>query len=232
MRYRALLLDLDGTLADTAADLGAALNALLLEEGRAALPPERIRPVASDGARGLLSLGFAVSHEDARFAGLRERLLDAYMARIAAETRLFDGMQTLLARVAEAGMHWGIVTNKPTWLTEPLMSALAVEPPAACVVCGDTAEHAKPHPAPLLHAARAIGCAPQECLYVGDAARDIEAAIAAGMPALVAGWGYLPEDDDPGRWGAQAILASPEALRQWLSPHLAMSRTDTVSGHG
>jgi N-acetyl-D-muramate 6-phosphate phosphatase len=215
-RLRALLLDLDGTLADTAADLGGALNRLRAEEGLPPLPAERIRPIASDGSRALLRLGFGLEREDARFPAMQRRFLDHYAANVATETRPFRGMDNVLAELAGAGLPWGIVTNKPGWLTTPLIDALAFASPPACVVCGDTVDRAKPHPDPLLHAAELIGQAPGECLYVGDAPRDIEAAHAAGMPSVVAGWGYLPADSDPAEWRALTILESPEALGRWI----------------
>lgn len=223
--FRSLLLDLDGTLADTAADLGGALNQLLRDEGRPPLPAERIRPVASDGARGLLHLGFGIDRDEPGFDALRERFLAAYIERIAAETRLFHGMAALLAELGERGIGWGVVTNKPGWLTDPLMAALDIRPPASCVVSGDTVARAKPDPAPLLHAAETLGLAPADCVYVGDARRDIDAATAAGMRPVVAGWGYLPDGEDAGGWGGLTVSESPAALRDWLLAQLTDGRS-------
>lgn len=222
----ALLLDLDGTLADTAADLGGALNDLLAEEGRPAMAAEAIRPVASDGARGLLKLGFGIDRGDDGFDDLRTRFLDGYTRRVARETRVFDGMRELLAELARHDIPWGLVTNKPGWLTAPLMEALAIEPPAGCVVSGDTLDQAKPHPAPLHHAAELLAAEPARCVYVGDAPRDIDAAVAAGMIPVVAGWGYLPADTNGARWGAAAVAETPAALRDWLLAHLEGASAD------
>jgi len=220
MSIRALLLDLDGTLADTAPDLGAALNQLLAEESRPALAAEVIRPVASNGARGLLKIGFDLTPDDPRYEGLRTRLLDFYMQGIALETRLFPGMLPLLESLDEENIPWGIVTNKPTWLTGPLLEALSIAPAPATVVCGDTLSKAKPHPEPMHHAAQQLGLPCAQCAYVGDAPRDIEAARAAGMPAIAAGWGYLPESPAIEAWGADAIAWEPSDLGHWLAQRI------------
>lgn len=214
---RTVLFDLDGTLADTAPDLAAALNAVLTETGNEPLPYETIRPVVSHGATALIQLGFRLPPEDPAFAALRRRLLDVYEANVAVHTRLFPGMKELLERLESLGYSWGIVTNKPAFLTEPLVAALGLAGRAACVVSGDTTQNRKPHPEPLFHACRCAGSEPAECLYVGDAERDIQAGRDAGMKTLVALFGYLGEDDRPQTWGADGLVDHPLAILEWLT---------------
>jgi len=209
MTIRAVLFDLDGTLADTAPDLAAALNRLLAEHGRRPVPLERARPVTSSGARGMLQVGFDIDPQDSRYDLLKARFLDLYAERICSETRLFDGIAELLAALEGRGLAWGVVTNKPERFTVPLLEALALRARAACVVGGDTAERAKPHPDPLLHAVQALGVEAARCLYVGDDLRDVQAARAAGMPVIAVAYGYLGEDGDPHAWGADAVVAHP-----------------------
>lgn len=214
--YRPLsvLFDLDGTLVDTAPDMAAALNQLLAENGKPGLPYESIRPHVSNGARGLLGLGFEIDTPHPEYDRLRQRFLDLYESDLSTHSRLFEGMDEVLAVLEAHGIIWGIVTNKPGWLTMPLVEALNIHNRAACVVSGDTCERAKPHPMPLLHAASSIGLEAADCLYIGDAARDIEAARAAGMPVIAAGYGYLEPGSDPNLWGADAMAAHPlELLR-------------------
>lgn len=217
-RPRALLFDLDGTLLDTAPDLARALNRVVTEDGGKALPYAAIRPCASHGSTGLLRLAYDFPADSAEFENRRQRLLDAYRAALAVETRLFPGMEQVLDHCDRAGLPWGIVTNKPAYLTSPLLAALALDRRASCVVAGDSTPHSKPHPAPLLAAAAALGLAPGECLYVGDAERDVHAAHAAGMPVLVAAYGYLAADDDPTSWSACGAIDAPMELLAWLTP--------------
>lgn len=214
---KTVLFDLDGTLLDTAPDLASALNAVLQANGRPALPFELIRPVVSHGGNALIELGFGLKPDDAGFEPLRRQLLDYYETNIARETRLFPGMQEVLDRIEADGLNWGVVTNKPAWLTDPLMDALQLSERAAGIVSGDTLRERKPHPAPLLHACRLIGSEPHECLYVGDAERDIEAGRRAGMTTLVALFGYLLESDRPETWGATALINEPGEILAWLS---------------
>ena len=206
---RAVLFDLDGTLADTAADLARALNALLGEHGRAPVPIEVARPLTSSGARGMIRAGFGLTPEDDEYERLKTRFLELYGAAICVETRLFPGMEELLAALEQRDVRWGIVTNKLDRFTRPLLDALGLISRAACIVSGDTVARAKPHPDPLLHASRALGLDPAACLYVGDDLRDIQAARAAGMPILAAGYGYLGDEGDPHQWGADAVIDHP-----------------------
>jgi 2-phosphoglycolate phosphatase len=206
---RAVLFDLDGTLADTAADLAQALNAVRRERGLEALSLAALRPFASAGARGLLGAGLGVTPEHEEFASLREAFLRHYAARICVDTRLFPGMAELLAALEARGIAWGIVTNKSTALTHRLLDALGLAGRPACIVCGDTTPHLKPHPAPLLHAAAALRLAPRQCLYAGDDLRDAQAARAAGMPVVAVEWGY---GQGMHEWPADAVLARPEDL--------------------
>jgi N-acetyl-D-muramate 6-phosphate phosphatase len=212
---RGVLFDLDGTLLDTAADMAAALNRLRVDEGLAPIPYEQIRPLVSHGAPRLLRLAFG-EPDQGRYDALRRRFLDFYHAAIAVHTRLFAGFDGVLDAIERAGLSWGVVTNKPGWLTVPLLDALGLAPRCGCVVAGDTLAERKPHPLPLLHAAALLGLEPRECVYVGDAERDVQAALKAGMIPLVAGFGYLGDDEDPAAWQAEAIFERPEELIDWL----------------
>jgi N-acetyl-D-muramate 6-phosphate phosphatase len=207
MRSKAVLFDFDGTLADTAADLVRALNRLRTARRLPEIPLGELRQYASAGARGLIVAGFGILPEHPDFKPMREEFLKHYADAICVDTRLFPGMPELLAQIAERGLRWGIVTNKSTSLTQRLVEALALRP--ACVVCGDTTPHLKPHPASLLHAADELALPPQECLYVGDDLRDILAAHAAGMPSVAVEWGY---GDDWNSWQADAVIRQPADL--------------------
>jgi phosphoglycolate phosphatase len=212
---RAVLFDLDGTLLDTAPDLVRVLNQVRVEQGREPLPWELARAQVSHGSSGLIRLGFPdLSGEP--LEALRLRLLELYAAQLAVGTRLFDGCAFVLEQLAARRMAWGIVTNKPGFLTMPLLQALQLDRRAACVVSGDTLPERKPHPAPLLHAARQLALTPAQCLYVGDAERDVQSARAAGMPVLVARYGYLGPADDPDSWHADGHVNSPAGIIEWL----------------
>jgi phosphoglycolate phosphatase len=211
-----VLFDLDGTLLDTAPDLAAALNRLRRESGEPELPPAAIRPTVSHGSPGMLKLGFGLEPDDARYAELNRRFLEFYRAAIAVETALFPGMAEVLVHLETAGIHWGVVTNKPAWLTEPLLKALNLWSRASCVVSGDTLDKRKPDPEPLWYACERVGVAPGRSLYVGDAERDVQAGNRAGMITLIAGFGYLGAEDRPAEWGADGLLARPEDLLGWL----------------
>lgn len=213
----AVLFDLDGTFADTAPDLARALNGVRAERGLPPLPPEVARPHTSAGARGLLKAGFGIAPESLDYGDLRDRFLDFYEKELCVETRLFDGIPELLATLRARKVPWGIVTNKGKRFTEPLVRLLAVDRLAGCVVSGDSTPHIKPHPAPLLLAASLLSLPPVACLYVGDDLRDVQAARAAGMSVLAAGWGYLGEGADPGAWEADAVIAHPREILDFIS---------------
>jgi phosphoglycolate phosphatase len=213
---RAVLFDLDGTLIDTAPDMIDSLNHLRREESLPPLPYALARTQVSHGSTGLVRLAFPAT-EPARFEQLRERFLALYNERVARDTTLFDGAAEVLAALEGSRRAWGIVTNKPTFLTTPLLDAMGIAQRAGCVVAGDTLPQRKPHPAPLLHAAGLLGVAPQQCLYIGDAERDIQAARAAQMPVMLASYGYLGPDDRPAEWGADAQIGSLRELLQWLN---------------
>jgi len=216
---RTVLFDLDGTLADTAPDLALALNTLLEQTGKPPLPYERIRQEASYGGTALVRLGFGLNPDDNEFAELRQRFLDLYQRHLCVDTRLFDGMESVLDEIANAKMNWGIVTNKPAYLTDPLVKLLGLTDKAVAIVSGDTTNNSKPHPEPLLHACDLAGSRPEQCLYVGDAQRDIEAGLRAGMKTLVATFGYIRDDDITDDWGADGAIASPAELIDWLHTH-------------
>lgn len=214
---RVILFDLDGTLADTAPDLAYALNQTLKRHNHPALPYDQIKPKVSHGASALIRLGFNLTPDDKAFAPLLQELLQCYSANIHRETRLFPGMEQLLEKLEQRGIAWGIVTNKPSRFTDPLMKSMGLTNRAACIVSGDTTMNSKPHPEPILHACRlAGGHSPEACLYIGDAERDIESGLNAGTATLVAMFGYLGPDDHPEQWGADGYIAHPEQILEWL----------------
>lgn len=213
---RAVLFDLDGTLADTAPDLGAALNRLRIERGLEPVEHERLRPAASHGALGLIGVGFGFGPEHPDYSALRDDFLKFYEADIARHTKVFEGTNELLDQLVERRIPWGIVTNKVTRFTVPLLQQLALTHPPGVVVSGDTVGAAKPDPRPMLHAAAQLGVAPVECLYVGDAARDIEAGRRVGMKTLIARYGYIGPDDDLETWGADGFIDHPLEVLNWV----------------
>lgn len=208
---RAILFDLDGTLADTAPDLAAAVNRLRSVRGLELTAYEELRPFASAGARGLIGASFGLKPGDDDYEVLRVAFLLEYESAIAVETSLFNGIKEMLADLQEYGLLWGIVTNKAARFTDKLVPLIGLDH-CACVISGDTTPHAKPHAAPLLEAARRMGLPAEQCWYVGDDLRDIQAGKAAGMPTIAAAWGYCGLDG-PTEWGADAQVDSPLALR-------------------
>ena len=213
---RAVLFDLDGTFADTAPDLGRALNLVRAEKGLEPLSIETLRAHASSGARGLINAGFGLKPESGGYESLRARFLALYEESLCVETRIFEGIGDLLAAIEVRNLSWGIVTNKAKRYTEPLLRALGVDGRAACVVSGDSTPYIKPHPASLLRAAELLSLAPSDCVYVGDDLRDVQAARAAGMRFVAAGWGYLGESGDPETWDADAVIEHPRQILDLL----------------
>jgi phosphoglycolate phosphatase len=211
-----VLFDLDGTLADTAGDLAGAVNRMREDRGLAPLAVDALRPHASSGARGLLGAGMGVAPDHDAYRELRDEFLANYAAGLARTTRLFDGIDGVLDALDARGMRWGVVTNKAERFTRPVLSALGIDARAAVIVSGDTTPHAKPHPAPLLHAAAALGVAPKRCVYIGDDLRDVEAGNAAGMATIVAAYGYLGDGGDCRGWPATGWIARPADLLGWL----------------
>ncbi len=216
---RTVLFDLDGTLADTAPDMAQALNLLLKEKDYEPLPFDTIRPWVSHGGLALVRLGFGEERGDVELENLRQRFLEIYAENLCRETHLFPGIPQLLAMLSKNGFNWGVVTNKPGYLTEPLVAQLTIQPPPACIVSGDTTTNRKPHPEPMLLACKQAGSDPHECLYVGDAERDIHAGKRAGMKTLVALFGYITDSEDPETWGADGMIRAPMEVFDWLKQH-------------
>ncbi|TSA41056.1 MAG: HAD family hydrolase [Betaproteobacteria bacterium] len=212
---QAVLLDLDGTLADTAPDLGYAMNRMRAARGLPALPFAAMRPYTSLGARGLLGVGLEVTPEHPEYNALRDEFLDIYADNLCRETHLFPGMAELLAELERRAVLWGVVTNKAERFTYPLLELLALRSRAACIIGGDTTGRIKPDPAPLLAASERIGIAPRHCIYLGDDRRDMEAGRAAGMTVVVAKFGYL-NGNDPETWAADGMIDKPLDLLQYI----------------
>jgi phosphoglycolate phosphatase len=215
LALRAVLFDLDGTLLDTAPDMVGALNALRKEQSLGPLPYDTVRSAVSHGSARVVKVGFPDADAVTSLA-LQQRFLEIYRNALSRETRLFPGMETVLKELADWRLKVGIVTNKPGWLTTPLLAELGLLQQFACVVSGDTVAERKPHPLPLLHAAQLAEVRPGECIYVGDAERDVQAAHGAAMPALVANYGYLRADEDSAAWGGDGYLSAPGDLLVWL----------------
>ena len=207
-----VLFDLDGTLLDTAPDLGLALNMQRERHGLPPLPQDTIRPYASHGSKGLLSVGFSLTPEHVNFGDMREEYLAIYDEVMTQSPELFDGIQELLEAIERKGLRWGIVTNKPRRFTGPILKKIGLDSRAACVVCGDDAARAKPHPDTLLKACELTGRRIDECLYVGDAERDIQAGKAAGMRTVISLYGYIDDADKPHEWEADGVIQHPSEL--------------------
>lgn len=214
MSINTILFDLDGTLLDTAPDLAFALNQVLIEQQQKPLPFEQIRPWVSHGGKTMIKNGFADYEIDIDL--VHKQFLAIYSSHIADKSAFFPDMEMVLSNLETKGLKWGIVTNKPARLTEPLLQKLNLTDRSACTVSGDTLSQNKPHPAPLLHACKLLNTVPENCVYVGDAKRDIEAGQRAGMQTLVAAYGYLGTEDEPNQWGADGILQKPIDLISWL----------------
>lgn len=214
---RAVFFDLDGTLADTAADLAAPVNAMRIERGLEPLPLEALRPFASHGARGLIGRGLGIRPEDPGYEALRLDFLARYEAAMVVHTRLFDGMAPLLDALDAAEVRWGVVSNKVERYVRPILAALGVLDRSATAIGGDTTPFAKPHPEPLLHAARLAGVDPVDCVYVGDDLRDVQAGRAAGMLTVAAAYGFCGEAEPPATWGADWLIVHPSELHELLA---------------
>ena len=209
---QAVLFDLDGTLIDSAPDLGAAADKLRTDRGLLSLPDEAYRPLAGAGARGMLKVAFDMTPEHPDYEALREEFFCNYERALTERTYVFDGVSELIDTLCERGLSWGVVTNKMARFTDPLTRAMPLFASASAIVSGDTTPHAKPHPAPLLEAAARLNLAPEQCLYVGDDERDILAGKAAGMLTVAASYGYLGEKTQVRQWNAEYEIAAPLAL--------------------
>ena len=213
----AVLFDLDGTLIDSAPDLGAAADKMRTDRGLPSLAPERYRPMAGAGARGMLGVAFDITPADPAFEALREEFFVNYENCMTQRTFAFDGVADLLQALVRNGLRWGVVTNKSSRFTDPLTRAMPLFASAAAVVSGDTTPHAKPHPEPLFEAARRLAVTPARCVYVGDDERDIVAGLAAGMGTVAATYGYLGQQADISQWRAHAAINSPLQLLKLLN---------------
>lgn len=214
---RAVLFDLDGTLIDSAPDLGAAVDQMRTDRGLPSFPMARYRPMAGAGARGMLGEAFGIGPEHPDFASLREEFFMNYESRMTQHTTIFEGVPDLIDHILRRNLVWGVVTNKAARFTEPLTRAINLFATAGTVISGDTASHPKPHPAPLLEAASRLLLRPEQCIYVGDDERDIVAGLAANMGTVAAAYGYLGAKVDTKAWGAHATIKYPQELLQLLA---------------
>ncbi len=212
----AVLFDLDGTLIDSAPDLGAAADQMRVARGLPSLPMDLYRPMAGAGARGMLGIAFGIAVDDPAYDAMREEFFVNYAACMTQQTFAFDGVPELIAQIEQRQLLWGVVTNKSSRFTDPLTRSMPLFASAGAIVSGDTTPHAKPHPAPLLEAARRLGLDAGQCLYVGDDERDVVAGLAAGMKTVAATYGYLGNKTEVKAWGAHAEINSPLALLQLL----------------
>ena len=214
--FSAVLFDLDGTLIDTAPDLAFALNTLLEQEGLETVSYQDIRTVASNGSPALLNLGFGLTTDHSDYPLLQERFFQLYQDNITRETALFNGMEEVLTALENANIPWGIITNKPAFLTEQLAQGLNLTQRAGCIVSADTTPFSKPHPAPMFYACEMIKKSPEQCIYIGDAARDIEAGKNANMQTVAALYGYIGKGVNPDDWQADISIKEPRDILQWL----------------
>lgn len=213
---KAVLFDFDGTIADTAPDLGRALNRQRMARNQPPLPIELIRTEASAGARGLLGLGFNLKPGDPEYPVMREEFLAFYAEQLCEDTCLFPGVARLLDQLDSQSIPWGIVTNKPARFTQPLMHLLELHQRSACIISGDDTPYSKPHPEPLLTACRQINMTADCCIYLGDDIRDVQASLAAGMKPIVALYGYLGNNEPPETWGASGLIDHPGDLLHYI----------------
>nr|WP_092761925.1 HAD-IA family hydrolase [Rhodoferax sp. OV413] len=220
---QAVLFDLDGTLVDSAPDLAGAVDKMRTDRGLSSYAPERYRPMVGAGARGMLGIAFDMQPDHPDFAAMREEFFVNYERRLTQETYAFEGVSELLAQLVARSLSWGVVTNKSERFAIPLTQSMPLFATAGAVVGGDTTPHAKPHPEPLLEAARRLGLAPERCVYVGDDERDIVAGRAAGMATVAAAYGYLGHNTDVERWGAHAAIHSPLDLLNCLPSGQALN---------
>lgn len=216
----AVLFDLDGTLIDTARDMARSLNQLLNEENQPALDYEIIRSEVSHGARAMILLGFDEAEGSERFEKLRQRFLDIYIDGLHVDTELFPEMDNILQTLENSNIPWGIVTNKPSWLTLPLLESMRLKDRATTIVCADTAGASKPDPKPMLDACREANVEPARAIYVGDDLRDVEAAHKAGIPCIALRCGYIRQGHDPDAWGADMVMDTTTELRRWIEQQI------------
>ena len=212
-----VLFDLDGTLIDTAPDMAAALDILCDEEENVRRPYSEVRPIVSNGSVALVRLAFGEDLDEQTLERLKKRYLEIYQDHLAIHSRLFDEMDNLLKRLEKNGIKWGVVTNKPGWLTEPLMESLGLHKRAACIVSSDSTKNRKPHPEPMYYACTLTGARPEECVYIGDARRDIEAGHNAGMKTIIAEYGYIPDSENTEDWQADHSIQNPSQIFALLS---------------
>ncbi|MEO8402039.1 MAG: HAD-IA family hydrolase [Gammaproteobacteria bacterium] len=219
-QIKAVLFDLDGTLLDTAQDLGIALNYLRQEHQLPILSLKAIRPAAGSGCKGLLKLGLNIDPHDERYPELSIKLLDYYQKHLIDTTHFFPGMEETLSHLDNMQIPWGIVTNKPAKFTDQIVAHLHLDKRAGCIISGDSLAHRKPHPEPILHGCRQLQHRPEECLYIGDSEVDILACKAAGSPSLAALYGYIPRDENPQTWGADGFIQHPAEILDWIKNSL------------
>ena len=212
-----ILFDLDGTLVDTAPDMASALNQTLQDFNMPSVAFQELRPIISHGGAALVQKGFNIDPTDPKFETYRLHFLDIYEHNLCQQSTLFPGMEDVLQRIEKHHLNWGIVTNKPEWLTLPLIEQLNLQQRAGCIVSGDTTKNRKPHPEPMLHACKILKTVPEQCLYIGDAERDIIAGNAANMKTLVALYGYLNIDDHPDTWNANGMIKQSSEILDWIS---------------